>query len=103
MEEVLLPGVVPLPEHDVVPVGSVNIQVYLSDVRTVQPRYFPYQKMSVFSSNYDDSFLTSSPGTSPLVPALFCQYSTEYATEFLATSQEHPLRRRYVIKKKILS
>ena len=47
MEEVLLPAVVPLPEHDVVPVGSVNIQVYLSDVRTVQPCYFPYQKMSV--------------------------------------------------------
>ena len=47
MEEVLLPAVVPLPEHDVVPVYSADIQVYTSDVRTVQPRYFPYQKMSV--------------------------------------------------------
>ena len=41
MEEVLLPAVVSFPEHDVVPVGSVHIQVYLSDVRTVQPCYFP--------------------------------------------------------------
>ena len=42
--------------------------------------------------------LTSSLGTSPLVPALFCQYLAEYAIEFLAASQEHPLHSRNVIQ-----
>ena len=48
MEQVLLPGVVSLPEHDVVPVGSVHIQVYLSDVRAVQPCNFSGEKMTFY-------------------------------------------------------
>ena len=41
MEQVLLSAVVPLPEHHVVSEGAVDIQVYLSYVWAVCPRYPP--------------------------------------------------------------
>ena len=87
MEEVLLPAVVPLPEHDVVPVGSVNIQVYLSDVRTVQPRYFPYQKMSVFVQIMMTVFLLHLL----VLPLLFLLYSVNIQQN-MPQSSSQPLR-----------
>ena len=44
VEEVLLLGVVSLPEHDVVPVGSVDIKVNLTDLLTVQSAQLPDNK-----------------------------------------------------------
>ena len=44
MEELLLLGVVSLPEHDVVPVGSVHVEINLSDLFTVQPSQVPAQQ-----------------------------------------------------------
>ena len=41
MEELLLLGVVSLPEHDVVSVGSVHIQIDLSDLLAVLPAQLP--------------------------------------------------------------
>ena len=41
MEQVLLSAVVPFSEHDMVSVGPVDVQVNLSDVRTVQPGHLP--------------------------------------------------------------
>ena len=44
MEELLLLGVVSLPEHDVVPVGSVHVKINLSDLFTIQPSQVPAQQ-----------------------------------------------------------
>ena len=41
MKEVLLAAVISGPEHDVVSIGPVYIQVYLSDIWTVIPPHFP--------------------------------------------------------------
>ena len=53
MEELLLLGVVSLPEHDVVPVGSVHIQVNLTDLLAVQPAQVPVDvKQSISWDNF---------------------------------------------------
>ena len=41
VEEVLLLGVVSLPEHDVVPVSSVDVKVNLTDLLAVEPAQLP--------------------------------------------------------------
>ena len=53
MEELLLLGVVSLPKHDVVPVGSVHIQVNLTDLLAVQPAQVPMDvKQSISWDNF---------------------------------------------------
>ena len=47
MEKILLPAVVSLPEHYVVSVGSVYIQVNLSDIGAVESRYIPVRNMLI--------------------------------------------------------
>ena len=47
MEEVLLAAVIPGPEHYVVSVGPVHIQVYLSHIWAVLPPHFPKNQKSI--------------------------------------------------------
>ena len=71
MEEVLLAAVIPGPEHYVVSVGPVHIQVYLSDIWAVLSPHFP--KINVHLEYFlSIIFLTSFPHTCHFGLSLLC-------------------------------
>ena len=71
MKQVLLAAVIPGPEHYVVSVGPIYIQVYLSDIWTVFPPYFPKNQV-YFEYLLSTLFLTSFPHTCPFGLSLLC-------------------------------